>query len=63
MIYLFLTKIKIKIGFIFFQNFYFLFIFFRSVEFDPTSNYIVTSSFDCSVCVYDIVNKKIEARI
>lgn len=26
----------------------------RSAEFDPTGNYIVSTSFDKSICIYDI---------
>ncbi len=37
----------------------FLICIFRSVEFDPTGNYIVSSSFDSTICVYDINNRNL----
>ncbi|EAS04633.2 WD domain, G-beta repeat protein (macronuclear) [Tetrahymena thermophila SB210] len=35
----------------------------RSVEFDPTGNYMISTSFDKSICIYNIEEEKIVTKI
>jgi len=47
-----------------FPNFFaILFLFLRSAEFDPTGNYIISTSFDKTICIYDINEKRILSKL